>query len=296
MPLVDDVLRLLDPAPERPKDIHALRVGIRRLRVGLDIFRKSVGKPRRSRIDAELAWVMGKLGPVREWDVLAADLEDAPSTARHERTRALLRVAMAERRKKSLHELQDALAGDRALRLRRALVGVRRLVTDADLPEGAEADRERVRRRSRAALEKRVRKFGEHMEAANGGDAEALHDLRLQAKKLRYTIELVKRACPDVRVERPLETLVDLQDRLGAEQDAVVERERLAALSRSIGTPPLKMPRRRTRAAPPTDPHVIAGACQKALRQLKSVRIATQSQPQPQMVTQPTAPSRRRGG
>jgi CHAD domain-containing protein len=130
-------------------------------------------------------------------------------------------------------------------------------------------NRQALLARSREAVARRLRKFrARYQEASKAHDADALHRLRLEAKKLRYTLEVLQQACPDAPVARPLETLVGLQDRLGAEQDAVVGRERLGRLSKSF-----KMPRRKVAAAPPADAHDIDGACRRAMRQIQGIRI-----------------------
>ncbi|HKY89742.1 MAG TPA: CHAD domain-containing protein [Nevskiaceae bacterium] len=257
---LDQVLRMLEPLPERPKDVHLLRVSIRRLRARLSAFRALVGTSRRETLDDGLAWLSDQLAPVREWDVILADLPERASSRGGNGED--LQEAVAEKRRKALRYLHKSLTGKRALHLRRDLIGLRRLLSDGE-PRDAGSEQELLAR-SREAIARRLRKFKErYVEASQAPEADALHRLRLEAKKLRYTLEMLQQACPEAAVEKPLETLVGLQDRLGAEQDAVVERQRLARLSKSF-----KMPHRKTPVVPPADTSGIRGACRRAMRQI----------------------------
>jgi triphosphatase len=251
LPPVDHVLRLLESLPERPKDVHALRVSIRRLRARLSAFRALVGATRREALDDGLRWLSDQLAPVREWDVILADLPGEK-----------LQKAATRKRRKALKSLHKSLGSKRARHVRRDLVGLRDLFSDGPPPEAT--DEHALLARSREAVERRLRKFkARYEQAADDQNADALHRLRLEAKKLRYTLEMLHQACPEAPVEKPLETLVGLQDVLGAEQDAVIERQRLGRLSKS-----LKMPRRKVVSAPGID-----GACRRAMRQVRGIRI-----------------------
>jgi CHAD domain-containing protein len=263
---IDQVLRLCEPPPERAKDVHALRVSIRRLRARISAFRSLVGSARRKSLDDGLAWLSDQLSPVREWDVIIADLPERPSKRRRQED---LRKAAVQKRDKALQSLHEALDDKKGRRLKRGLLALRRALS-RDEPPAANDERE-LRARSREAVARRLRKFRERYREVSEEqrDADALHRLRLETKKLRYTLEVLQQACPGAAVERPLETLVGLQDRLGAEQDAVVERHRLERLSKSI-----RMPRRKAVAAPPVDAQAIDGACRRAMRQIQGIRIS----------------------
>ncbi|AMO99993.1 CYTH domain protein [Collimonas arenae] len=58
-----------------PENVHQMRVGLRRLRATLDLFKKRMPIP--SEILQQIAWLGGALGPARDWEVLAmATLSD----------------------------------------------------------------------------------------------------------------------------------------------------------------------------------------------------------------------------
>ena len=60
-----------------------------------------------------------------------------------------------------------------------------------------------------------------------------MHRLRLQAKRLRYLLELFATAKPK-KFRAPIAALSELQDLLGEHQDAITAREKLATYSETV--------------------------------------------------------------
>jgi CHAD domain-containing protein len=88
-------------------------------------------------------------------------------------------------------------------------------------------------KRSRNVLEKRARRVAKlAREVRAAPEPAAAHALRISAKKLRYTAELLEAAFPP-DAERLLGALVPLQETLGELHDADVRIERLGRLARS---------------------------------------------------------------
>jgi len=52
-----------------PESVHQMRVGLRRLRAALDIYRSLIACP--PGLENEIKWIAGELGPARDWEVLA---------------------------------------------------------------------------------------------------------------------------------------------------------------------------------------------------------------------------------
>jgi len=55
-----------------PEGIHQMRVGLRRLRAALSLFKPLIEGPEFEAIKKELKWVTGELGPARDFDVFVA--------------------------------------------------------------------------------------------------------------------------------------------------------------------------------------------------------------------------------
>jgi CHAD domain-containing protein len=157
--------------------VHQLRVGLRRLRSALRVFRDILPEKRSKRLARRARRAMRKLGRARDWDVLAAWLaaQRAPS--------ALLRQAQQER------------ARARAL--------ARSAVADLDLgriePRSAALDPAAVLGR----LERKARR-------QTARDARERHKLRIRVKRLRYASECFGRRRPDL--EALQEVLGELND------------------------------------------------------------------------------------
>jgi CHAD domain-containing protein len=200
-----------------PEDLHQMRVGVRRLRALLRTIRPLVGRGTTEALRAELGWIGGLLGEVRDLDVMlerfateTAELDAADRRA----VKPLLRRLERERerhRKALLGALESgryfALLDELELAVETLPVG-----DPGRLPELAARDFRRLRRA--------VRKTGDAP-----ADAE-LHELRIRGKRARYAAELMG----GKRANRFVARAKQLQDVLGEHQDAIVAEERLRGL------------------------------------------------------------------
>jgi triphosphatase len=203
--------------------LHRLRVALRRFRAAIGLFRDMLTDPRSTAIAGELGWIAAVLGPAREFDVLAARLETEKGMPALREEIALRRAAawddalaaLGSRRFARLSSSFESWIGEGAWRRRRSETA-RRLraepLADA-LAVALEQGRRRVRRKGRR-LAKR--------------DEEALHRLRIRAKKLRYAAELFGEAFPGRKAARQraafIASVKRLQDALGELNDIAVHR------------------------------------------------------------------------
>ena len=60
-----------EPAVRRsdPEGVHQMRVGLRRLRGAMALFKRLLGDKQSERIKSELKWLTGELAPARDLDV-----------------------------------------------------------------------------------------------------------------------------------------------------------------------------------------------------------------------------------
>ena len=201
-----------------PEAVHQARVGIRRLRSTLRTFKPLLDQEWVGRLRDELKWLANLLGDVRDAEVLHARLTrrvaglpegDAAAGGR------LLHDLLGQRdaaRERLLHGME----GRRYTALLDDLVAAAQ--APAVLPEAAglasEASPPLVAKAWRR-LRKAVRRAG-----ATPSD-EALHQIRIRAKRARYAAEAVKPV-----VGRPARAFAkaasNLQDELGEQHDAVV--------------------------------------------------------------------------
>jgi triphosphatase len=218
-----------------PEYLHQFRVGLRRLRSCLGLAGLALGKPAIAAIAAELRWLQNALGPARDWDVFAtatlatlARSVDAGAGLKRFRARcARIRRAHGEAAREAVHSTRytalilalgeqfahDDLAG--FARASRPAEGPAPEAPPADLAAPLDEFAAFVLHR----LDRRLRKRGADVPQAS---PEARHQVRIAAKKLRYAAEFFAAAYPKKRVAPYLAALEELQDILGALNDAVV--------------------------------------------------------------------------
>jgi CHAD domain-containing protein len=223
--LASSAERLLSWAPgvdeaSGAEDVHHARTAIRRLRADLRSFRPAMlRRPVRS-LRSELRWVGGILSRVRELDVLLEQIERAVAGLPEDLAADARRVSdrLHSERRTAWAVALGHLSGARSRQLRAELEGLatsppfraRVRVTSADLMRPAWR---RLRRAAKAA-------------AAHPSE-QALHRVRIAAKRVRYAAEALEPVV-GARATRFARKAADLQDALGARRDAVVAVELLA--------------------------------------------------------------------
>lgn len=205
---------------DAPDGVHLARVGTRRLRTQLGALGPVLEAGQRDPLRAELRWLSGRLGAVRDADVLCRVLGRGVETLVDPADRAAgarLLDRLAAERREALAELLGALRSDRYVALLDAVVDVvadPRLRVDPTTP-AAEILPPLVRSRWRD-LRDAVEDVGDHPV-----DERVLHRVRILAKRVRYAGELAVPVAPDV-VPRFVEAVAELQDVLGELHDATV--------------------------------------------------------------------------
>jgi CHAD domain-containing protein len=211
----------------RPQAVHRARTTSRRLRELLPVAAPDAGADAsRARRDARR--VTRALGRVREFDVALRVLEELAATERwDERAVSPVREALIARRDRRRAALDRALDDALASRLQARCEAVIDALADAVSPRWARTLATRLRRRAER-LDRAI------AEAGTLYAPDALHDVRIAVKKLRYALELAQ-STPARQVGRLLATLERAQDGLGRWHDLVVleevVREREAAES-----------------------------------------------------------------
>lgn len=201
--------------------VHDMRVAVRRLRATLRTFRGLWDRRESEAVRAELRWLGGELGRVRDTQVMAARLDGAVHDLPDELVLGPVPARIGERfaadLARSTTTLRAALDADRYPAL---LTRLDRLV---DGPFG-EVDGRWVDHRIRRA----VRRADDRLDAAlaAGGPAGdvALHEARKKYKAARYAVE-VRAPAVGPPAARLVKRLKKLQDLLGTHQDSVVTRE-----------------------------------------------------------------------
>jgi triphosphatase len=226
--------RLLQRA-HNPDVLHQLRVGLRRLRAALSVFKGMLDADGLNVARTETRWLAGELSEARDLDVFLQkarqhdDVEDNPARAALFRA---LRHAQAE-------AYERALGAVRSDRFRRLLLTLAEWIELGAWRTLSGARQKAMREGSAAALAAPVMDRLDHRLRERSRKfmrlgVEARHDLRKQGKKLRYATAFFAEAFPEHprRRQRFTAALKLVQDRLGDLNDLAVAR---AVITRVAG-------------------------------------------------------------
>ncbi len=208
--------------------LHQMRVATRRLRAGLRLFQHVVPADADA-LRAELKWLANSLGAVRDLDVQLESLRNAAEDV-HAQPEALAPLVawFTERHVSARQALVECMDSERFSAVLSLLVA---LVSTPAATSGAPADAaETVVPELLRSHRRRFRKAARGLDSRS--PAPNLHRARIRAKQLRYSLEFTERL-----YDKPSRSLirraVQVQDALGAIQDAVAMDERLHAVSQA---------------------------------------------------------------
>jgi inorganic triphosphatase YgiF len=210
--------------------VHQVRVSARRLRSALATFRPVVEDPDYAAVKDELRWLAKAFDQARNLDVFADEVL-APAL--------LMPTAPA-----GLAELIEAVEAAREAARRRACETAaserfRRLMIDATAWVeigawvGGEPAKQPARGYADRTLARRLKKVLKRGRKLETGDDEARHEVRIEAKKLRYAAEGLAGLYADKKVDRFVGRLKHLQDALGALNDISTAEPLIAGLKLS---------------------------------------------------------------
>ena len=234
-----------------PEYLHQFRVGLRRLRSCLGLAGFALGKPAVADVAAELRWLQNALGPARDWDVFTTETlanlarsVDAGAGLKAFRARcAQIRRAHGEAAREAVRSarytslvlaLGEQFAHDDLAGFARQAPPAEGSAAAGHHGPGLAAPVAEFAAFALDRLDRRLRKHGADVPKAT---PEARHQVRIAAKKLRYASEFFAALHPKKRVAPYLAALEDLQDILGALNDAIVADRLLAEAVAATGQP-----------------------------------------------------------
>lgn len=227
-----------------PEGVHQMRVGLRRLRAALSLFRNQVDEAARQALASELRWLAGTLAPARAWDVFLEELmPPAAETGAGETVLREIERAAGALRETAYAEARSAIGSSRFLNL---VLSTRLWL--AEPPWAADVELERPARDLAAELlDQRHRKAKRIAKHAATMAEEEMHALRLRLKKLRYAAEFFAPLFSERKVRaygkavskpqqslghlNDIGTLQGLLDHLASHVDAEASAKALGAIS-----------------------------------------------------------------
>jgi inorganic triphosphatase YgiF len=218
-----------------PEGIHQLRIGVRRLRALVTVFKKALSEEAYAFLRAELAWLQGALGPAREWDVFVLETLAPLRRRRPEDSDLTALVAAADARRELAN--QAAIAALLRPRYTDLLLRLELWLDNGGWQfrgSGNHAPDRRIGRFAAEVLERRADKLHKLTGKWKTLPEAELHEVRILAKKLRYTAEFFQALYPRKMVRAQLQAVARIQDTLGSLNDAVVTDALLADLDGAV--------------------------------------------------------------
>jgi CHAD domain-containing protein len=218
-----------------PEFLHDLRIAVRRTRTVIAESKGVLPAAVRDPARGGFAWLGRLTGPARDLDVYLIEWGSYTGPLGAEVVSSLAPVrALLERRRAEAHiELERALRSTRAAHLMESWTSWLGDTIENEQPEsraGQPIGRLVAARIARAhgVLVERGRMIDP------SSPAEQVHDLRKDAKKLRYLLECFGSLLPEAPLRRYVKRLKALQDNLGEHQDAEVHVSMLRAVAREL--------------------------------------------------------------
>jgi triphosphatase len=227
--------------------VHQMRIGLRRLRAAISVFKDMLKGAETLAIKSELKWLTEELGPARELDVFMkrvnkAAKENGPNKSGFN---AIIED-FSKRRARALDQARQAVA---SARFRKLILDISAWIeigdwirkddelscTLRDRPVADAAAEELSRRR------RKIRKAGKRLAAL---EARPRHKLRIKGKKLRYATEFFASVFPGKKPGQRRDIFVvklkELQDALGVLNDIKVHEGLMRNKLREGQRPPTK--------------------------------------------------------
>ncbi|WP_245841859.1 CHAD domain-containing protein [Sphingomonas lenta] len=211
-----------------PDALHQARVALRRLRSALSIFRRVVADNRFEHLRGELRWLAATLGEARDLDVLLA--------------RTGRRDALGEARAAAYARVAEALGSVRARTLMLDLAEWLAVGAWRTAPADAAAVARPARDFAEETLDRLRRRLKKRGKDLRHVDDETRHEVRIDAKKLRYAAEFFAGLFPGDkrkrRARRFIGAMQDLQAHLGDLNDIATAPVVLARLGVAVEPAP----------------------------------------------------------
>jgi inorganic triphosphatase YgiF len=226
-----------------PDAVHQARVGIRRLRAALSLFKDVVCGGPFDRLKAEFKWLGGELGDARNLDVFVENaFRPAADREAHAPGMTALGAALQGRKDVAYARAAEALA---SRRYRDLVLDAAEWIETGDWLAPADADDQArldapAKSFAAKAIRRRLKKMKSRGRNLSDLDAHGRHELRIAGKKLRYAVEFFQALPKGKAVERQaalLKVLKPLQEVLGDLNDVVTGAELAADLARASSDP-----------------------------------------------------------
>eukprot|EP01037_Dinobryon_pediforme_P009502 gene9501-9582_t len=204
-----------------PQAVHQIRVGIRRMRTVMFLFRHTFAIRPMAQLKAELKWLMGELGPARECHVVQAFVHEfTPDTLR----RGRLDKALDAQARQANMRAGEAVLSERFRCLTLDIAIWLETFGQTPPPQNGQKNGDRtIGSHASAEIDRLWSKIRRRGRKLGKLDELQCHNLRILVKKLRYAFEFFKNLYQSGTSKQQFAEVVTqaekLQDALGALND-----------------------------------------------------------------------------
>jgi inorganic triphosphatase YgiF len=210
-----------------PEGVHQMRVGLRRLRAALSLFKALIEGPEMEEVKRDLKWLTEQLADARDFDVLVKESvtplkDDAPAGL------SALEKELETRRD---HGFAQARKAVRSSRYRRVVLKTGLWLTGGDWASSDDDLRRDLRAKplcdiARDILEQRTAKVTKKLRKLEKMNDRQRHKLRIAVKKLRYGVDFFESLFGAARRRKRFAAgLKGLQSALGRLNDIRVHKQ-----------------------------------------------------------------------
>ncbi|MXN73785.1 CHAD domain-containing protein [Burkholderia sp. 4701] len=213
-----------------PEFIHQMRVALRRLRTLMRFFPRYANGGWNDRFDADLRWLASLLGTVRDWDVFSTESLPALIAADGDGDGSEWAGTLDAARAQCAAARVELRQGLHSARYARLTIGWLEWLAAFVLPPAADDTAPSLKRH----VTKRVRRLFGHLYGApslTSLDTDARHQVRIDAKRLRYALEFFASLASRRTRTETVKTLARVQTVLGEANDTIVALQHLEQLA-----------------------------------------------------------------
>ena len=201
--------------------VHQMRVALRRLRSAFSLFKECLNFEESLLILAEVKWLAIKLGKVRDLDVLITETLPIVSKYSNNDKEILAFSKQAIQAKRVVFkEMQEAIISQRYHSLLLTLSSW--LESERWLKQHNKADHFKLLKFSKKSFNKFYKRLMQNKLGFKEMQPEDRHKVRINAKKLRYSMEFFYNLYPSKEIGKFIRKLAKLQDSLGLMNDISV--------------------------------------------------------------------------
>jgi triphosphatase len=209
--------------------VHQLRVAVRRLRSALIAFGDLMPADERRRVSKSVRWIAQQCGRARELDVFKADVIDPLRDRLPDETALNAFARLIDRLRDDAYAAVTATLDD--AQYTQTLLALEAWIEGDRWKEGTGSGVDiPMRDFARAVLKRIHRKVVKGIKEVDELDEPELHELRIRAKKLRYSAEFFRSLFRDKAAKAYISALTAVQDSLGTLNDGTVARRIVADL------------------------------------------------------------------